>query len=539
MAKSNFTLLFLCFVTLAASAANINYIVYFKNKNTDENVQTYFSKEGILYRTKYNIPFDERDYAIEKYYLQQLQKQGATIKNQSNWLNAVLINSNQKKIKKIKKLSFVKSIITTQKSNEKNTMSVEVANEYQETKSIETYEDNYASSFSQINLLNGEYLHEQGFKGENMIIAVCDNGFRNLNNNTAFSHIFSDKRILGTYNYVTNDSAVFTINDGSHGSNCFSFIAGIKENDYIGTATKAKYYLFHTEDDSGEKLVEEFNLATALERCSQLGVNVVSISLGYTTFDNTAENHDTTDLKKNKTPAAKAVNIAASKGMLVCVSAGNEGAKPWHYISTPADADSAFTIASVDINGEPDASSGWGLATDTRIKPNIAAVGKSAKFINTEGNIAIGSGTSYATPQIAGLSACLWQAFPTKSNWQIKTAIEQSASQYLHPDKKIGYGIPDFQKAYTILASSTAISTHLLEDDISVFPNPIQEMMNIELKNGITLKNIKIINSIGQIVFITDEPIEHHILLNNLSKGMYFLQIESNKGTVVKKIMKD
>ena len=172
--------------------------------------------------------------------------------------------------------------------------------------------------------------------------------------------------------------------DDAHGAYCFSFIAGIKANQYIGTSTKSKFYLFQTENNDGgsERLQEEFNLAIALQRCDQLGVDVVSISLGYTTFDSAFENHDTSDMKKNNTPAAKAVNIAASKNILICVAAGNEGAKPWHYISTPSDADSAFAIAAVDKNGNIASFSGYGLATDIRVKPNVAAVGSSANFIN-------------------------------------------------------------------------------------------------------------------------------------------------------------
>lgn len=539
MVKNNFTLLLLLLFTLPVLAASSNYIVYFKDKKSDKNLPENFTKEGVKYRAQHNIPFDSRDYPINDEYLQQIYRYNVVIKNQSNWLNAILIQAEQHTIKKIKNLSFVQKITIVNKTAKTGITAETSINNCASTQAVNTFEDNYTASFEQVNLLHGNYLHEQGFRGENMIIAICDNGFQNLNNNPAFSHLFAGQKVLGTYNYVTGDSAVFSSGNGVHGSNCLSFIAGKKENEYVGTATNASFYLFHTEDDNGEQLAEEFNLAAALERCSQLGVQVVSISLGYSTFDNTSDNHDTLDMKKNNTPAAVAVNIAASKGILVCVSAGNEGNKAWHYITTPADADSAFTVASVDLNGTPDATSGWGLAGDTRIKPNIAAAGKSVKFINANGNVSVGSGTSYATPQIAGLSACLWQAFPTKTNWEIKTAIEKSASQYLTPDKKIGYGIPDFQKAYTLLATPTYVSHFFLENEISIYPNPFRENVYINLQQELLLKKIQMINTIGQVVYEAENPTIMSFSVNDIPKGIYFLQLETDKGLIIKKIIKE
>ncbi|HQG37841.1 MAG TPA: S8 family serine peptidase, partial [Chitinophagales bacterium] len=486
MGKNKVILIVLLFTVLPIFSNTGKYIVYFKDKPVENNIQQRFTPKAIENRLKYKIPFDERDYAINKNYLQQLYELGAEIKNKSNWLNAVVIQVDKKTLHKIYQLPEVQQIITIEKTKKKGIASDENINECSASTAIQTFEDTYISSFPQFNLLHGEYLHEKGYHGENMIVAICDNGFYNANTNPAFSNLFSDKRILGTYDYVSGDSLVFEDATGAHGAFCFSFMAAEKPNQYMGTATKAAYYLFQTENNSSERLQEEFNLATALERCSQLGVSVVSISLGYTTFDVPTENHDTADMKKNDTPAAKAVNIAASKGLLVCVAAGNEGTSPWHYISSPANADSAFTIASVDVNGNPAASSGWGLATDTRVKPNVAAVGQGAKFINTSGVLSSGNGTSFATPSLAGMATCLWQAFPNKTNWEIKTAIEKSASQYLTPDKKIGYGIPNFEHAFQIL--NTPIN--ILENIISIYPNPFHNVINIEQNSNTIIKNI-------------------------------------------------
>lgn len=539
MVKSSCTVLlfFLFTLSIFAESNSSKYIVYFKDKPSVENIEHYFSSKALFKRQRFNIPFDSRDYPVNTEYISVLKKTGVQLLNTSNWLNAVLIKCSSDNINSIKQLEFVGKIIPVTQSNGSNG----IANfETEEScEDILAYEDNYVSSYAQVHLLNGEYLHELGFNGENMTIAICDNGFYNANTNPAFSGIFSQNRILGTYDYVQGDSAVYDESVGTHGSNCFSLIGGYKSNQYIGTATKSGFYLFHTENNSSERLQEEFNLATALERCSQLGVDVVNISLGYTTFDVASENHDSTDLMNNSTPAAKAVNMAASKGTIVCVAAGNEGNKPWKYISTPADADSAFAIASVDINGNVDPSSGYGLATDPRVKPNVAAMGWGANIINVNNQVVSGRGTSYASPTIAGLSACLWQAFPHKTAWEIKTAIEQSASQYLTPNKRMGYGIPDFKKAYDILSGISAIHSNLAENDFIIYPNPFKENLFIENKYNTQIRSIQLINQIGQIVYSENSFTSNSISLSNVTKGMYILQIVTDKGIYVKKLIKD
>ncbi|MDB5226575.1 MAG: hypothetical protein JWN78_768 [Bacteroidota bacterium] len=521
-----------------AQANTGKYIVYFKDKAECKNVSNLFSPKALEKRKKFNIPFDERDFPVKAEYVEQLIQKNIPVLQHSDWLNAVVISADEKQIELVKKMFFVSSIIKITKGNTTGVASI--SNE-ESCESIENteYEENFSNSYEQFHLLNGDYLHGQGFNGERMTIAMCDEGFNNANNNPGFTHVFSDHRLLGYYDYVDNDSTVF--NTGNHGSYCFSFIAGLKANSFIGTSTKSKFYLFRTENGNSERLQEEFNLATALQRCDQLGVDIVSISLGYTTFDVSSENHDTTDMMKNNTPSAIAVNIASSKGILVCVAAGNEGANPaWHVISTPSDADSAFCIASVDVNGVPAPSSGWALAADTRIKPNVAAVGQHPKYLDINGNVvSLSSGTSFATPSLAGMSACLWEAFPSKTNWQIKTAIEQSASQYLNPDKHIGYGIPDFKKAYEILSVANFVSNEKLESEFLVYPNPFKYNIGINNSGSAVINKIDLMNDIGQVIYSDNSFHDNSIALNDLPKGMYTLQIATSNGILIKKLIKD
>ncbi len=512
--------MFVCPLLLQAGG-NASHILYFKDKPT----------ELIC-----SANTDSRDIPVNAAYIAVLRQQGIDVISVSKWLNAALVKALPQAIAQAGNMPFVESvqhIPVRQQSAIVNIQSLQTCTE------ILDFEDNYVSSFAQFHLLNGEYLHEMGYRGEEMKIAVCDNGFYNANNNTAFAEVFSDNRVKDTYDFVNSETAVYNEISGAHGSNCLSLIAGKKENEFIGTATKADYYLYHTENNTSETLQEEFNLALALERCHEQGVQVVSVSLGYFEFENAAENFDTTEMKKNNTPGAKAVNIAASKGILVCVAAGNEGASSWKYITSPGNADSAFTIAAVNSSGTPANFTGYALSSDTRIKPNVAAMGVGTAILNTNGTVSNGNGTSYACPSIAGLSACLWQAFPDKTNWEIKTAIEQSASQYLNPDKRIGYGIPDFKKAYQLLANPTFVSAPSLENEIRFYPVPVQHTLYMQSDDNIRVESLQLFNAVGQTVMEVRRPSQQDWDVSHLSKGMYLVQVTTDKGILLKKLIKD
>ena len=195
------------------------------------------------------------------------------------------------------------------------------------------------------------------------------------------------------------------------------------------------------------------NLVAALEKADSLGVNVFSVSLGYAYFDNDNWSLPKSALDGQTTRCSRAATIAARKGMLVCVAAGNEGDSEWRTISAPADADSILTVGAVDVEGNIGSFSSVGPSSDGRLKPEVCAVGVQTTLINPSGYIVNSSGTSFATPLIAGLAASLWSALPDENNMQIRERIIRSSDRYTHPDyanNVYGYGIPDAWKAYTM-----------------------------------------------------------------------------------------
>jgi hypothetical protein len=240
--------------------------------------------------------------------------------------------------------------------------------------------------------------------------------------------------------------------DHFHGMQCLSTIAANLPGSFVGTAPNTSFYLFRTEDVSSEYPVEEQYFAAAAERADSLGVDIFSVSLGYNTFSNNQFDYTYADMNGNKTLIARAADMAAKKGIVVSVAAGNDGDKPWHYITTPADADSVLTVGAVGTNRVPALFSSFGPSSDGQVKPDVAAVGVGAVVANTfNGQPSYNNGTSFSCPIMAGVVSCLWQAFPEVNNMGIIDALRKSGDRFLQPDDRTGYGIADAKKAFVLL----------------------------------------------------------------------------------------
>jgi subtilisin family serine protease len=326
-------------------------------------------------------------------------------------------------------------------------------------------------------MLNGHLLHELGYHGEGMAIGVLDAGFKNVDENQAFSKLRSEDRLLGVKDFVEANSNVF--DEHSHGALVLSTMAAYYPDSIIGTAFMADYYLVRSEEAALENVVEEDNWVAAIEFCDSLGLDVINTSLGYSMFDDSTMNHVIDDLDGNTTRITIASDIAASKGMLLVTSAGNSGSSEWHFITAPADADSILTIGAVDAAGHHASFSSFGPTADGRVKPDVVAMGKASAYVATNGLMSTGNGTSFSSPIIAGLTACLWQAFPDKSNMEIIDAIRRSAHTYSSPSDSLGYGIPDFWKAFNMLRVQENSESAL---GLEIFPNPFSNHVSVSFE---------------------------------------------------------
>ena len=264
----------------------------------------------------------------------------------------------------------------------------------------------------------------------------------------------------------------------------FSLIAGNIPGTLVGTAPKANFYLFKTEDVSSEYPIEEHNWVCGAERVDSVGGDLISASVGYRTFDDPALNHSYADMNGNTAIATIGADLAAKKGILVVAAAGNDGNNGWHYILTPADGDSVLAVGAVNSSGSSWSGSSYGPSADGRVKPDVAAVGEGAFVQMANNSIQSGNGTSYACPNMAGLAACLMQGFPEFSNMKIFAALRQAGNNAATPNDRIGYGIPDMKKALmnllkqfvTFQASATDCKTTLTwsSKDVAVMKYEIE-----------------------------------------------------------------
>ena len=465
MKKTLFLLLITLTFSVCSHAQFTRYIIKFKDKGTNPfsiaNPSQYLTQRALDRRTRYNIPIDSADLPVTPRYIDSVRLSGSvTILNSSKWLNQVAIRTTDAAaLAKINSFPFVistspigsriqpgvdipvhKKMDSTSNNNITPTGRPENVNGYY----------NYGSSSGQVRLHKGDFLHNHGFHGEGMQMAVLDAGFYKYLNFQTFDSIRNNNQVLGTWDFVANETSVNE--DNSHGMQCLSTIAANLPGVFVGTAPKTSFYLYRTEDVSSEYPIEEQNFAAGAERADSLGVDLCSVSLGYYDFDNSLFNYTYNDMNGNTTISAKAADLAAKKGMLMVLAAGNEGNNSWHYLITPSDADSVLCVGAVDTTGVIGSFSSYGPSSDGQVKPAVAATGVYAVVANTNNGLpSYGFGTSFATPNMAGITTCLWQAFPEMSNMDIIDALELSANRYNNPDNRTGYGIPDAKKAFVIL----------------------------------------------------------------------------------------
>jgi serine protease AprX len=446
-------------LSLTSQAQVSRYVIRFKDKATNpfslNNPSAYLSQRAIDRRTKYSIGIDSTDLPVTPRYIDSIRSAGAvTVLNASKWMNAVSIQTTDNAVlTKINNFPFVQSVsgialrtANAVSSGDKFEIEKEQPLTLRETGTASNF-FNYGSSLDQVHIHNGEFLHNIGLRGQNMIIGMLDGGFNNYLGVNAFDSARTNGQILSVYDFVAKDSSVNE--DNPHGMECLSTIAANIQGQFVGTAPKASFHLFRTEDASAEYPIEEFNWVCGAERVDSVGGDVISSSVGYSTFNApfASASHSYADMNGNTTMGAIGADLAAKKGILVVNSAGNEGTNPWKYIVTPADGDSVLAVGAVTATEAVANFSSYGPSSDGQIKPDVASVGVGTIIQFPNNTIGGGNGTSFAGPNMAGLATCLWQGFPEFNNMKIINALRQSGSKASSPDDRVGYGIPDVKKA--------------------------------------------------------------------------------------------
>lgn len=543
--KKKFLLISILFIFFSVySQENEDAWVFMKDKPNSAtflaNPLQMLSQRSIDRREKNNISIDEKDVPIHQVYYTKLKNEVTiAVLAKSKWLNAVHVQGTVTQINDLfSKFNFIESIEYANKSlntNEKSKVNNSLSDHYSKFNEVQT-DFNYGAADNQIKMLKGDYLHQQGFTGQNQVIAIIDAGFPNVNTLLAFERLRDNNQILGGYNFADRNANYYTRN--SHGTHVLSTIAGYIENEFVGTAPDAKFYLFISEIAETETVLEETLWVEAAERADSLGVDMINTSLGYTTYDNPNHSHSYADMDGNTTFISRGAEIGVSKGMILVNSAGNSGTSSWRYVGAPADASSVFSIGAVNADENIASFSSFGPTADNRIKPDVLAQGQNTTIVNfSSGSVSTSNGTSFSSPVMAGVIACFWEAFPNKTNVEIMNLIRNYSDKYNNPTDQYGYGIPDFEAAYNTVLSLQDFDVF---SKIKISSNPVKDFFSIS-KNNILLTDYsaEIFNILGQKVIELSNFSSNKIDISFLEKGIYLLKIQKGNQHKTIKLIKE
>ncbi|MBK7027948.1 MAG: S8 family serine peptidase [Bacteroidales bacterium] len=539
---------------LIAQSNTAFFLVNFKDKGNSAHLksitETFLSRKSLERRQKQNISIETSDLPVNQYYVNQVTSLGAKIITKSRWFNYVVIECPPATLEALEELTFIKKISPLDNSKTDVTENTSKSffrnesfapNSKGNIKSVSSNTYNYGSGENQIIMMKGEFLHNHGFSGQGMTIAVLDAGFNSVDFLPAFDSIRLNNQIKGVKDFVDPAGNVYNTNISAHGTMVLSTMAALIPGELVGTAPKADYWLLRSEDAASEYIMEEYYWVNAAEYADSIGADLINSSLGYTTFDDPASNHTYADMDGNTTYITLGADMAASKGILVVNSAGNSGADPWTYIGAPADGDSVFTVGAVDAFGNYAYFSSKGPTSDGRIKPVISSQGQNSAVYSPWG-LGFGSGTSFSSPIIAGITACYWQTSPSLTNMHIIENIKSTANLGTAPDTLIGWGIPNFADAYYALGNSQ-VEESILAGKLKTYPNPFNDVLEVQGDVSEGQAVIEIFTMQGKKIYVNEQLIHRNTAFNLtglsfLPSGIYILKVRSQGAVLTTKIQK-
>lgn len=421
----------------------LKYRISLKDKAATEysllKPEKYLSEKSIERRKRQGLAIDSTDLPVCRKYVDAIRKKGVHVLVTGKWDNFVTVSCKDSTlINEIANLPFVRSTERVWKGVVKKALKRDsLINAPLRSDSL------YGPAITQIEMSRANLLHNAGFKGQGMTIAVIDAGFHNVDKIEAMKNI----NILGVRDFVNPEADIYA--ESSHGMCVLSCMAMNQPNVMIGTAPKASYWLLRSEDEYSEHLVEQDYWAAAIEFADSVGVDVVNTSLGYYSFDDPTKDYRYRDLNGHYALMSREASKAADKGMVLVCSAGNSGAGSWKKITPPGDAENVITVGAISKEGVLAPFSSVGNTADGRVKPDVVAVGLGADVMGTDGNLRRANGTSFSSPIMCGMVACLWQSCPQLTAKQIIELVRKSGDRADFPNNIYGYGIPDLWKAYS------------------------------------------------------------------------------------------
>lgn len=524
--------------------------IFFKDKGPEtdimsENPESFLTKKSLNrrnLRVKSNIKYDESDRPVCQDYVNKIRSSGIRIKQKTKWFNGISCYLNKNEIELISNKDFVKKIDLVQ-TYKKNGEDLIVSNpEYEfDTNPNSTFDINYGNSLNQSEIINVPAVHSLGFDGSGVLIASFDAGFDNLQH-PCFELMRS--KGLRTYDFVNGDTIVADgpgrIGKGKHGTLTLSLVCGYAPGFLVSPAFNSNFLLAKTEIDGIETRLEEDNWIAAAEWADSLGADIISSSLGYVAFDPPYESY-TWEMMDGETPLiTRAADLAVSKGIVVVISAGNEGYNEFHNtLNAPADGDSVITVGSVNSYRVRANYSSVGPTADGRIKPDVMAMGTTVYTARSgagnTGYTGSNSGTSLSCPMVAAVCALMLHANPDLSPVDVLNILRNTASNKSDPNNLVGWGIVD---AYDAVKNSIT-TNNIVPTEYQMYqnyPNPFNP--STTLKFNLTksanvsiiiydIKGVEIDRAANNKFF----PIGINNITysnSNLSSGVYFYRMFAN-----------
>lgn len=534
--------LFVLYILLVFSQISFSdtYFFYIQLKdksNSPFSLETpteYLSERSIQRRFEQNIAIDSTDLPVNPDYITSIELQGVQVHTVSKWMNGItVLMGDSGLMSEVRNLPFVQFVEYTGKMT---------TNPLQAPRRSKFLEEGleYGAAYLHTNQLKGQALHDRGYTGKDIYIALLDAGYQYVDENIAFDSLRLQNRLLGTKNIAVPHADVFA--EHYHGSNVLSTMAANIPGQYVGAAPHASYLLIQTEYNPAEYPFEVDFWVSGLEYADSVGVDVVNSSLGYSEFDDSALDYAYSDMDGMTIRCSRAAYLASRKGIIVCSSAGNEGSNSWRNITSPADAQGIMTVGAVDVLGAIAPFSSFGPTADNRVKPDVCATGWGTALVNRLGNIVTSSGTSYSSPIMAGFLACYLQY--CKENLPFAYSVDMilenvisSADRFENPHEQYGYGIPNFEAVlYCTLASSAIPKVNA--DFAHIYFDQSSKLLQVNVLDADETMLLKVYDLAGMLMsnYICQQELTN-IPLHDLAPGIYFIHANRKKEVQIVKIL--